>query len=75
MKREARKAFYLALVHRQPEPLHHVSHSGEDLFSWTYPVSVDSVGLGDWFDGSPIQFASMTLAAISPAARGGAVDC
>jgi hypothetical protein len=42
---------------------------------WVYPVSVDGVGLGDWFDGFPVQFASMRLSSIFLAASGGAVDC
>jgi len=46
-----------------------------DPLLWAYPVSVDGVGLGNWFDASPIQFASMTLSSIFPAASGGgAVD-
>jgi hypothetical protein len=45
------------------------------LLPWAYPVSVDGVGLGDWFEGFPIEFTSMRLSSIFPAASGGAVDC
>jgi hypothetical protein len=41
---------------------------------WTYPVSVDGIGLDNWLDGSPIQLASMTLSYIFPARAGCAVN-
>jgi hypothetical protein len=31
------------------------------LAVWAYPVSVDGVGLGNWFDACAIQFGSMTF--------------
>ena len=40
----------------------------EAISGWTYPVSVEGVGFGNWFDGFLIQCASVMLPAIFPAA-------
>jgi len=47
------------------------------LENWSYPVSVEGVGLGDWFRDCPISL-SLMLSCSSPifsAASGGGADC